>query len=101
VWYSVSVLSEDVGSCVDKAVVVMLYLGGMAAAQWEDITGANPLTLINDCVQFTTNISARYRLPVHCILYRTYAACLCNMQCFQVALKDISRAFRHCEARLK
>ena len=34
----------------------------MAAAQWEDITGANPLTLINDCVQFTTNISARYTL---------------------------------------
>ena len=41
-------------------------LGGLSAAQWEDITGANPLTLINDCVQFTTNISARYGLQYSC-----------------------------------
>jgi len=57
------------------AVVLLQFcLGGIAAAQWEDITGANPLTLINDCVQFTTNISARYRLT----LYKTVpvdAAC--------------------------
>jgi ankyrin len=36
--------------------------GGTSPVQWEDITGASPLTLINDCVNFTTNISARFWL---------------------------------------
>ncbi|KAE8278858.1 Ankyrin-2 [Larimichthys crocea] len=31
-------------------------------AQWEDITGTTPLTFINDCVSFTTNVSARFWL---------------------------------------
>jgi hypothetical protein len=36
--------------------------GGTSPVQWEDITGASPLTLIDDCVNFTTNISARFWL---------------------------------------
>lgn len=34
--------------------------GGTSPAQWEDITGTTPLTFSNDCVSFTTNVSARY-----------------------------------------
>lgn len=33
--------------------------GGTSPAQWEDITGTTPLTFVNDCVSFTTNVSAR------------------------------------------
>ncbi|CDQ93137.1 unnamed protein product [Oncorhynchus mykiss] len=33
--------------------------GGTTPAQWEDITGSTPLTFINQCVSFTTNVSAR------------------------------------------
>ncbi|XP_053537237.1 ankyrin-2b isoform X22 [Ictalurus punctatus] len=36
--------------------------GGTTSAQWEDITGTTPLTFINDCVSFTTNVSARFWL---------------------------------------
>ncbi|XP_047457147.1 ankyrin-2b isoform X23 [Mugil cephalus] len=36
--------------------------GGTTPAQWEDITGTTPLTFINDCVSFTTNVSARFWL---------------------------------------
>ncbi|OCT69873.1 hypothetical protein XELAEV_18036798mg [Xenopus laevis] len=36
--------------------------GGMSPAQWEDITGTTPLTFVNDCVSFTTNVSARFWL---------------------------------------
>ncbi|XP_034633534.1 ankyrin-3 isoform X20 [Trachemys scripta elegans] len=36
--------------------------GGTSPAQWEDITGTTPLTFINDCVSFTTNVSARFWL---------------------------------------
>jgi len=50
----------NVSAVVSVHLLLWCCLGGVAAAQWEDITGANPLTLINDCVQFTTNISARY-----------------------------------------
>uniref|UniRef100_A0A8C6YD64 Ankyrin 3 n=1 Tax=Naja naja TaxID=35670 RepID=A0A8C6YD64_NAJNA len=32
--------------------------GGTSPAQWEDITGTTPLTFVNDCVSFTTNVSA-------------------------------------------
>lgn len=34
-------------------------VGGTSPAQWEDITGTTPLTFVNDCVSFTTNVSAR------------------------------------------
>ncbi|KAL4640109.1 ankyrin-3 isoform X2 [Arapaima gigas] len=36
--------------------------GGISPAQWEDITGTTPLTFVNDCVSFTTNVSARFWL---------------------------------------
>ncbi|XP_016350985.1 ankyrin-3-like isoform X3 [Sinocyclocheilus anshuiensis] len=36
--------------------------GGTSLAQWEDITGTTPLTFLNDCVSFTTNVSARFWL---------------------------------------
>uniref|UniRef100_A0A8C9SHT4 Ankyrin 2 n=1 Tax=Scleropages formosus TaxID=113540 RepID=A0A8C9SHT4_SCLFO len=36
--------------------------GGTTPAQWEDITGTTPLAFINDCVSFTTNVSARFWL---------------------------------------
>ncbi|XP_063077993.1 ankyrin-3 isoform X2 [Engraulis encrasicolus] len=36
--------------------------GGTSPAQWEDITGTTPLNFMNDCVSFTTNVSARFWL---------------------------------------
>uniref|UniRef100_A0A0K2T181 Putative LOC100642686 [Bombus terrestris] n=1 Tax=Lepeophtheirus salmonis TaxID=72036 RepID=A0A0K2T181_LEPSM len=36
--------------------------GGTTRAQWEDVTGSTPLTFINDCVNFTTTVSARFWL---------------------------------------
>ncbi|KAG8134512.1 hypothetical protein E2320_007637 [Naja naja] len=38
------------------------YGGGTTPAQWEDITGTTPLTYVNECVSFTTNVSARFWL---------------------------------------
>ncbi|XP_076361546.1 uncharacterized protein LOC143252767 isoform X7 [Tachypleus tridentatus] len=37
-------------------------LGGFTKAQWEDVTGSTPLTCVNDCVSFTTTVSARFWL---------------------------------------
>ncbi|XP_048851670.1 ankyrin-2-like isoform X2 [Brienomyrus brachyistius] len=36
--------------------------GGTTPAQWEDITGSTPLSFNNECVSFTTNVSARFWL---------------------------------------
>ncbi|GAU97157.1 hypothetical protein RvY_08508-2 [Ramazzottius varieornatus] len=36
--------------------------GGTTPAQWEDITGSTPLVIVNDCIQFTTTVSARFWL---------------------------------------
>nr|XP_042902612.1 ankyrin-3 isoform X21 [Parasteatoda tepidariorum] len=36
--------------------------GGSSKAQWEDVTGSTPLTFVNDCVSFTTTVSARFWL---------------------------------------
>merc|ERR1719402_1053696 len=36
--------------------------GGTTRAQWEDVTGSTPLTFVNDCVNFTTTVSARFWL---------------------------------------
>ncbi|XP_076361985.1 uncharacterized protein LOC143252947 isoform X17 [Tachypleus tridentatus] len=36
--------------------------GGVTKAQWEDVTGSTPLTFVNDCVSFTTTVSARFWL---------------------------------------
>ncbi|XP_069700581.1 ankyrin-3-like [Periplaneta americana] len=38
------------------------YTGGTTRAQWEDVTGSTPLTFVNDCVSFTTTVSARFWL---------------------------------------
>lgn len=56
-------LSVDQLKAHTQFVMSMLRLcpcaGGTTPAQWEDITGTTPLTFINDCVSFTTNVSAR------------------------------------------
>ena len=36
--------------------------GGLAPAQWEDITGHTPLSYVDECVSFTTTVSARFWL---------------------------------------
>uniref|UniRef100_A0A3B3Q630 Ankyrin 3a n=1 Tax=Paramormyrops kingsleyae TaxID=1676925 RepID=A0A3B3Q630_9TELE len=36
--------------------------GGTSPAQWEDITGTTPLSIVTDSVSFTTNVSARFWL---------------------------------------
>ena len=36
--------------------------GGLAPAQWEDITGHTPLSYVQECVSFTTTVSARFWL---------------------------------------
>ncbi|KAM7539204.1 hypothetical protein Aperf_G00000048262 [Anoplocephala perfoliata] len=36
--------------------------GGTSPAVWEDITGSSPFSLQNDCVSFTTTVSARFWL---------------------------------------
>jgi len=36
--------------------------GGTTRAQWEDVTGSTPLSFVNDCVNFTTTVSARFWL---------------------------------------
>merc|ERR1712088_594319 len=36
--------------------------GGTTRAQWEDVTGSTPLTFVNECVNFTTTVSARFWL---------------------------------------
>lgn len=41
---------------------VLFILGGTSRAQWEDVTGSTPLTFVNDCVSFTTTVSARFWL---------------------------------------
>ncbi|XP_031806615.1 ankyrin-1 isoform X6 [Sarcophilus harrisii] len=37
-------------------------IGGIAQAQWEDITGTTKLVYANECANFTTNVSARFWL---------------------------------------
>lgn len=36
--------------------------GGQNRAVWEDVTGSTPLTFVNECVSFTTTVSARFWL---------------------------------------
>lgn len=40
----------------------LCFEGGTSRAQWEDVTGSTPLTFVNDCVSFTTTVSARFWL---------------------------------------
>lgn len=39
--------------------------GGQNRAIWEDVTGSTPLSIVEDCLIFTTTVSARFWL-VHC-----------------------------------
>lgn len=54
--------------------------GGTTPAQWEDITGTTPLTFVNECVSFTTNVSARYGDAAQKSL-------ICLLFCFLCSLK--------------
>lgn len=36
--------------------------GGTNKAQWEDVTGSTPLAIVEDCLLFTTTVSARFWL---------------------------------------
>ena len=42
--------------------VFLIVAGGTTRAQWEDVTGSTPLHFVNDCVNFTTTVSARFWL---------------------------------------
>lgn len=46
----------------DGLYVVCVCSGGTTRAQWEDVTGSTPFTFVNDCVSFTTTVSARFWL---------------------------------------
>ena len=40
---------------------IHVHVGGRGATQWNDMTGSVPLTITDDqCVSFTSNLSARY-----------------------------------------
>lgn len=39
--------------------------GGQNRAIWEDVTGSTPLSIVDDCLVFTTTVSARFWL-IHC-----------------------------------
>ncbi|XP_077380953.1 uncharacterized protein ank2a isoform X2 [Festucalex cinctus] len=58
--------NEGVGSVYSGETPTLRLLcsitGGTTPAQWEDITGSTPLTFVNQCVSFTTNVSARFWL---------------------------------------
>ncbi|CAG2165896.1 unnamed protein product [Oppiella nova] len=43
-------------------IVMIIIVRGTTRAQWEDVTGSTPLTFVNDCVSFTTTVSARFWL---------------------------------------
>jgi len=47
----------------------MWHIGGTSSAQWEDITGTTQLVFSNDCVSFTTTVSARSFNLWHVIFY--------------------------------
>ena len=47
---------------LDTSISHSNYAGGTTRAQWEDVTGSTPLTFVNDCVNFTTTVSARFWL---------------------------------------
>ena len=45
-----------------QKISLIIFLGGTTRAQWEDVTGSTPLHFVNDCVNFTTTVSARFWL---------------------------------------
>ena len=52
-------IPRTVTSAASKSRQRFAVLGGTSPAQWEDITGTTPLIFTNDCVSFTTTVSAR------------------------------------------
>lgn len=50
------------GQVINIFFPIFCWLGGTSRAQWEDVTGSTPLTFVNDCVSFTTTVSARFWL---------------------------------------
>ncbi|XP_070768375.1 ankyrin-2 [Enoplosus armatus] len=54
--------SADFGGETPTLRLLCSITGGTTPAQWEDITGSTPLTFVNQCVSFTTNVSARFWL---------------------------------------
>lgn len=55
-----SVSNDYVARIIDEKDIVVT--GGTNRAHWEDVTENTPLTFVNDCVSFTTTVSARYWL---------------------------------------
>ncbi|NXW36735.1 ANK2 protein, partial [Phaetusa simplex] len=55
-------LMNGYGSDTPTLRLLCSITGGTTPAQWEDITGTTPLTFVNECVSFTTNVSARFWL---------------------------------------
>lgn len=52
-------------SCMQQNIITQTppnNTGGTNRAHWEDVTENTPLTFVNDCVSFTTTVSARYWL---------------------------------------
>ncbi|MEQ2197229.1 hypothetical protein XENOCAPTIV_026013, partial [Xenoophorus captivus] len=68
--------------------------GGTTPAQWEDITGSTPLTFVNQCVSFTTNVSARSPVVV-CPSLRNHA----HTEVFITMLSaTLTSLFRHTQS---
>uniref|UniRef100_A0A1A9WG22 Death domain-containing protein n=1 Tax=Glossina brevipalpis TaxID=37001 RepID=A0A1A9WG22_9MUSC len=47
---------------LQEELISNMHESGPSRAQWEDVTGSTPLTFVNDCVSFTTTVSARFWL---------------------------------------
>uniref|UniRef100_UPI00398ED11D ankyrin-2b isoform X5 n=1 Tax=Pristiophorus japonicus TaxID=55135 RepID=UPI00398ED11D len=60
--YSTEGLMNGYGGDTPTLRLLCSITGGTTPAQWEDITGTTPLSFINECVSFTTNVSARFWL---------------------------------------
>ncbi|XP_078399023.1 ankyrin-2-like isoform X5 [Cetorhinus maximus] len=60
--YSTEGLMNGYGRDTPTLRLLCSITGGTTPAQWEDITGTTPLSFVNECVSFTTNVSARFWL---------------------------------------
>ncbi|XP_043553198.1 ankyrin-2b isoform X9 [Chiloscyllium plagiosum] len=60
--YSAEGLMNGYGGDTPTLRLLCSITGGTTPAQWEDITGTTPLSFVNECVSFTTNVSARFWL---------------------------------------
>ena len=64
--------------------------GGCAPAQWEDITGHTPLAYTDECVSFTTTVSARFWL-IDCQNYNEATRMATELYREAIAVPFISR----------